>query len=108
MTLAFLLFAVLTFPACGKKAPQGEDEDNPCAETILEVHGRIQPETSGLSCAVIKGLISSVPAVPGSYLMLVGTPPKRWKCRSFPSSSSSPDLLICVHDKKEFAVGRLK
>lgn len=106
LVLGCALLLVLVVPACGQEATKSRAD--PCAETILEVDGRIEPETSEMTCGEIKHMISSVPVSPGGYLMTAGTPPKRWKCHRYPSVGTSSDLLTCVRGDARFAVRRSK
>ncbi|HWH19167.1 MAG TPA: hypothetical protein VN671_01440 [Solirubrobacterales bacterium] len=80
-----------------------------CALTVLDVEGRIDPGSSGLTCDGVKQVIGgAVPATPGGYLIQAREPRATWKCHIYPSSGASPDLLACSHGAKAFAVRRMQ
>jgi hypothetical protein len=80
-----------------------------CAQTVLDVEGRIDPESSGLTCDEVKQVVGGgVPATPGGYLIEATEPRATWKCHIYPSSGTSPDLLACSHGVKSFAVRRVR
>lgn len=78
-----------------------------CAQTVLDVEGRIDPGSSGLTCDGVKQVIGGgVPATPGGYL--IEATRATWKCHIYPSWGTSPDLLACSHGVKAFAVRRVQ
>ena len=79
-----------------------------CAQVVLGVQGRIEPGTSGMTCARIKRVFTSVVATPGGYLDGTIVPGELWKCHKYPSSGNSADLITCAYGKKAFAIRRVR
>jgi hypothetical protein len=105
-----LVGLVLSLGICGGCGAQGSSaQADPCAQTVLEVEGRIAPESSGLTCAgVRRQLQGGVPATPGNYLFASGKPKVTWKCHLYPSSGDSRNLITCRSGKKQFAIRRVQ
>ena len=100
----FALAAAST--ACGA-ADTSSSGGGTCAYTVLQVSGRIAPESSGLSCAEIAHNIIAVPSTPGPWRMVWNAPGTVWKCDLYPSSGHSVDLLTCNRGSRRFAIRRV-
>lgn len=61
------------------------------------------PETSGLNCAAINRLTSSMPSEPETYLERGDSPRLLWKCKFF-GAEARWVLLRCEHDKRHFSI----
>ena len=79
-----------------------------CAQIVLSVQGRIEPGTSGMTCAGIKRVLTSVSATPGGYLDGTIVPGELWKCHKYPLSGNSANLLTCAYGKRAFAIRRVR
>jgi hypothetical protein len=88
----------------GSSSPTADE----CAQIVLEVEGRIEPGSSGMTCAGIKRVLTSVVATPGGYLDGTIVPGELWKCHKYPSSGNSANLLTCAYGKKAFAIRRVR
>lgn len=83
--------------------------DQGCAQIVLGVEGRVDPETSGLTCAGVKEVLGgTVSPTPGVYFIETGEPRVTWKCHKYPSKGTSTDLLACSHGKQAFAIRRVR
>jgi hypothetical protein len=91
--------------ACG--APSSPDQADSCAQTVLEVEGRIEPESSGLTCDGVRDLLGGALSEPGGFLIISKSPKATWKCHQYPSSGNSKDLISCVAGKRQFSILRL-
>jgi len=70
---------------------------------IRGVGGKVQPETSGLTCAKVKEIIGSVPSEPQGYVVISESPHLLWKCRLNAAKGHSV-LLGCIHHRKHFSI----
>jgi hypothetical protein len=96
---------LLGLAACGGSAASANRPQGGCAQVIHDVPGRVHPETSGLSCAVIKETIAVGPAEPGVFTVEVGPTHLPWKCRLY-GPSSRRLLLSCTYGERHFSVVR--
>jgi hypothetical protein len=105
--LALALLIAAAVAGCGGGSVSTADQG--CSQTILDVEGRIEPGSSGLSCDGVKEVLGgSVPAEPGGYLIQTTEPRATWKCHLYPSSGNSKDLLTCADGGRAFAIRRVK
>lgn len=107
VALIVALGAVVLFAtACGASADSTALGPRGCDQTVLGTPGKIRPESSGLSCAAIKKLLSSVPAEPGGFLLSGESPDVVWKCNLY--SARSADLVSCQRGLRKFRIVRAK
>lgn len=95
---AALVAAALSAPgATGAAAPGG------CEQIVLDVAGKIRPETSGMTCRQIKRMNTGV--VPGGAPYLLESPftGRFWKCRTRGPRPKAP-LLRCELDGRRFSI----
>lgn len=106
LIIGSLLIVLGMCAACGAQGSVAEAGS--CKQIVLEVDGRIVPESSGLTCAGVRQLLDSIPARPGSFLIVSKKPRVTWKCYLYPSAGDSKDLVTCSSRGRKFSVRRVR
>lgn len=101
--LLALLAVAAVVSGCGGSALGLAGRPHGCAAEVLGRSARIEPRSSGLSCARIRAFFGGVPAEPGPFLMSPGPGSATWHCAIATDVPVGSPIIRCRLKGRRFA-----